>query len=150
MKYELKSNEILRRLSGDLGLTDEIAIMRWTVQDLISMFEIQQGTGRLAIGAMLREAIEQISRVTERASRLPQDNDTVPVARVVGMLRNIETAIGNQLPDGAPRQQLIMSLKELLEGISIGGSDEPGARILRTVDMMDRSVPRLDNVNYDE
>lgn len=142
MRYEIKSAEVVKQLSGDLSLFDEIALARWTIQDLVSMLEIQQPAQRIAVGSMLRDALEMLSRMIERASKLPQQGDTVPVARVMGMLRSIEDSIKFQLPEGSTQQQLIMSIKEHLEGISI--REEPSALVLRTCEMMDNSVPRIE------
>ena len=143
MRYQLSSisQDIVTRLS-DNGLGDEVSLMRLTVQDLVDYLEQQPDVSRrIAVGSMLRDAIDSLSRVIERAARLPA-SDTVPIGQVRSMLDTMQAAIMEFLPDGVARQQLIMNVKSAIAGISI--REEPSALVLRTCEMMDNSVPRIE------
>lgn len=138
MRYELTDN--LASLKEDKwSLTDEIALVRWTIQDLVRMLELQAPPQRVAVGAMLRDAIDTLSKVMERAAKMPAEEDGLSRHRVSAMLRNVEDAIRS----GLTQQQLIMSINALLEGISV--QEEPNMRVLRTCEMMDFSVPRIES-----
>ena len=142
MRYQLSSisQDIVTRLS-DNGLGDEVSLMRLTVQDLVDYLEQQPDVSRrIAVGSMLRDAIDSLSRVIERAARLPA-SDTVPIGQVRSMLDTMQAAIMEFLPDGVARQ-LIMNVKSAIAGISI--REEPSALVLRTCEMMDNSVPRIE------
>jgi hypothetical protein len=144
VKYKLNliNAETVAGLTGDASLYDEIALMRLTIQDLIIVMENQTQAQRLMIGTMLREAIEQLSRVMERAARLPPSPTAIPVAQVSMMLINLQSSIDDHLPEGPAKEHLITALKTTLTGISV--REAPTAKVLRTCDMMDKSVPYLE------
>lgn len=129
-------------LTGDLSLTDEIALMRHTVQHLLTMMDQQTELHqKIAIGSLVREAIDQLSKVIERAARLPPAQ-SMELTSVVNLLTGIQEAIDQQLPDGPAKHQLIMNVKGRIEGIST--REAPSALILRTCEMMDRSIPYVE------
>jgi hypothetical protein len=145
MRYELSSisEAAAKRLSGDLSLHDEISLARMTVQDIVTLMDSSKDLGqRIMAGSMLRDAIELLSRLVERAARLPATPDHVTVQQVATMLEDIQSTIIDHLPDGAGRQQLIMSVKSRLEGIS--NRETNSAVVLRTCEAMDRSVPFIE------
>lgn len=139
MRYELTADgeRAVKAFANEMSLNDEVALIRWTIQDLVRMLEMQQAPQRIAVGSMLRDAIETLSRVLERAARLPRSPDMVSREQVSAMLHNIEDLARR----GLAGDQLIMSIKGLLEGIS---REEPGVKVLRTCEMMDRSVPYIE------
>jgi hypothetical protein len=142
MRYHLTplTEGLAKRLSGDCNLQDEIALCRITVQDLVTRLDECSHAGeRIAVGSLLRDALEMLSRLVERAARLPVSATALSANQVHTMLKALEKAVLEHLPDGTGRQQLIMTLNEQLSGIST--REEPSAAILRTCEMMDRSVP---------
>lgn len=140
MRYELKT--LSEGLGSDFNLDDEISLVRMTIQDLVTFLEQQpRPDQRIAVGSLLRGAVEDLSRIIERAARLPLSPTAISVDKVAKMLNTVQQAIVEHLPDGVARQQLIMNVKHQLAGISI--RDEPQALILRTCEMMDQSVPRV-------
>lgn len=140
MRYRLTERQVL----GDtLGLDDEIQLMRVTIQHLVTMLDQQAELHqKVALGSILREAIDQLSRVIERASRLPAKT-SMDLTSVTAMLQAIEGSIADALPDGPAKHQLIMNVQSRIKGIS--SSEAPSAVILRTCDMMDRSVPFIES-----
>lgn len=145
MRYRLNSlsAEKAKSLGGDLSLTDEITLARMTVQDLVELNESAADLGqRVMTGSMLRDAIELLSRLIERAARLPDSPSSVSIEQVESMLNDIQSTIIEQLPDGVGRQQLIQAVKGRLEGIS--NRETHTALILRTCEAMDLSVPKVE------
>ena len=140
MRYGLKRLE--PTLTGDLSLEDEIALVRVTIEDLVQMLNAQAELHqRIAIGSLIREAVSDLSQIIDKAARLPRQT-TMSFEQVGSMLRTIEQAVVDYMPDGVARQQLITVVKGKLEGIS---TTEPHhALILRTCDMMDKSVPYVE------
>ena len=136
MKYSL--TEPLA-LDAELNLDDEIKLMRLTIQHLVTMLgqqaELHQ---KVALGSILRESIDQLSRVIERAAKL-HVRTSMELTSVVSMLQGIEAAVGDALPDGPAKHQLIMNVQSRLRGISY--TETPSQQILRTCDMMDKSIP---------
>jgi hypothetical protein len=140
MRYGLKRLE--PTLTGDLNLDDEIALVRVTIEDLVQMLNQQvELHQRVAIGSLIREAVADLSGIIDKAARLPKQT-AMSFDQVGSMLRAIEDAVTTYMPDGVARQQLITVVKGKLEGISV--TEPHHALILRTCDMMNRSVPYVD------
>lgn len=138
MKYSL--TEPLA-LDAELNLDDEIKLMRLTIQHLVTMLGLQAELHqKVALGSILRESIDQLSRVIERAAKLPA-RTSMELTSVVSMLQGIEATISDALPDGPAKHQLIMNVQTRLKGISY--TETPSQQILRTCDMMDKSIPYI-------
>ena len=136
MRYRLNEPLVL---GSDISLDDEIALMRLTVQHLVTMLDGQTELHqKVALGSIVREAIDQLSKVIERAAKLPP-KASMDLTSVVSMLQSIEQAVKESLPDGPAKHQLIMNVQSRIQGIST--NESPSALILRTCEMMDRSIP---------
>lgn len=145
MKYNLGqfSQQLVEQLTGEFTLHDEIALYRLTIQDLLTLMETQPGAQRMMMGSMIRDAIEGLSRIIDRAARLPQSAQAIPVQQVAGMLNRLQATIQTSLPDGPAKDHLITALSSTLGGISV--RESPTALVLRTCEMMDRSVPYVED-----
>lgn len=145
MKYRLGefSQQLADQLTGDFTLHDEVALFRLSIQDLVTLMETQPGAQRMMIGSMLRDAIEGLSRIIDRAARLPQSPEAMSMSQVAGILNRLQATIQTSLPDGPAKDQLITSLNTSLGGISV--RESPTALVLRTCEMMDRSVPYVED-----
>jgi hypothetical protein len=97
----------------------------------------------MMIGSMLRDAIEGLSRIIDRAARLPQSPEAMSMSQVAGILNRLQATIQTSLPDGPAKDQLITALNTSLGGISV--RESPTALVLRTCEMMDRSVPFVED-----
>lgn len=141
MRYGLKRLE--PTLTGDLDLNDEIALVRVTIEDLVQMLNQQvELHQRVAIGSLIREAVADLSQIIDKAARLPKQT-AMTFEQVGNMLKTIEQAVVDYMPDSIARQQLITVVKGKLEGISV--TEPHHALILRTCDMMDKSVPYVED-----
>jgi hypothetical protein len=143
MRYEIKPLTLPTESWSDLNLDGEIELVRHTISDLVSMLNQQvELPQRIAIGSMIRSAVTDLSTIIDKAARMPPSTGSLSRNAVHSMLKSIEQAVVEFMPDGVARTQLISIVESKLKGISV--SEAPQALVLRTCEMMDQSVPLVE------
>ena len=128
-----------------LSLHYELALCRATVQDLVDKYdEVGDLNSRIAIGVALREALEDVTKVAERASKI--QTQTILTPATVALLATQIESIANEMFGGTPTvlEDFLSRIQAAMVGISIVDSQGDKRITLRpyeTTQAMDAMVP---------